>query len=128
MSDAEDVPLDFDGHEMQLVMPFVVCKSNDGPYDDDSFTAGWHCAQIDWALQVGELTGATRFGFTVRTASLPQFDLIGMRRGYTMTTVDWSEEPLGVSGDPAEDYANWQAATSEWTRIVYATTEDGDSQ
>jgi len=111
----EQVPRDAAGHEMQLVMPFVVCQSKGGPYDDESFTVGWHAARIDTALQWGELFGADQFTFTVRSPLLPQLDLIGMRYHYTMTTLPWPDDLADQMG--GEDTA--AAVRAEWTQIRY---------
>lgn len=72
-----------DGVEYALVMPFVVCQSVGGPYDDDAFVAGYQAGQIDAALKAGT---AGDLSLTVRTDLLPQLDLIAMRHGYIMTT------------------------------------------
>lgn len=71
-----------DDPEYALLMPFVVCASQCGPYDDASFTAGWECALVDAALAAGPI----RVTRTVLTESLPQYDLIAMRHGYRMET------------------------------------------
>lgn len=69
--------------EHDLVMPFVVCRSNGGPYDDDGFCAGWHLGQIDTELAV---VAPAILEVTVLTGSVPQLDLIAMRRGYAIDT------------------------------------------
>lgn len=64
----------------ELVMPFVCCTSEGGPYDDEAFVAGWECARIDSALA----RRPALYDATVREALLAQLDLIAMRRGYTL--------------------------------------------
>lgn len=79
-----------DDADYSLVMPFVVCRSQGGPYDDQSFVAGWEMGALD-ALLANFPT--RRFGRTVRTASMPQVELIAMRYGYTVeaeTTDEWT--------------------------------------
>lgn len=71
-----------------LVMPFVVCQSQGGPYDDVPFVAGYECAMVD-GLLLQEVEMLER---TVRTANVPQLDLIAMQRGYVMAT-EASEDP-----------------------------------
>jgi len=70
--------------EFGLVYPFVVCESNGGPYDDQSFVAGWECAQVDAHLKQAAGRNAVGYGPSVRTANLPQIDLIAMHNGFEM--------------------------------------------
>lgn len=73
-----------------LLMPFTVCASNGGPYEDDAFTAGFRLGQL-WA----ELSRKERPVFK-RDVSAPcaqQADLMAMSWGYTMTPL--SEEHEG---------------------------------
>ena len=67
--------------EYELAMPFVLCASAGGPYDDDAFVAGWECCKIDHLLENGRFAVTEE---TVRTDNLPQLDLIAMRYGFTM--------------------------------------------
>lgn len=93
-----------------LVMPFVVCQSKGGPYQDDAFCAGWQCGEIDKALEVAAATQAqTVYIEQARTALIPQLELIGMRYGfgYQLADVsaqypDWcqytfSKQPIGLT-------------------------------
>lgn len=85
----DDDPSEFDGYE--LVMPFVVCQSNGGPYDDAAFVAGGNLAAIDALLAVNRVgfgggIGATRFEGHVNTDCLPQLDLICMKHQMVATT------------------------------------------
>ena len=68
-----------------LVMPFVVCRSRGGPYDDQAFTAGWWCGQADTTLSAAP-EECDRLSFSVGVPSLlaPQLDLIAMSRGFTL--------------------------------------------
>lgn len=79
-----------DGNEFGLVMPFVACTSQGGPYDDDSFVAGFTCAFIEAMM-------AEPHGYTIERAVppalLPQLDLIAMRHGWTLTSLPWEEAP-----------------------------------
>ena len=69
--------------QFELVMPFVVVTSKGGPYDDEAFVAGWSCAVIDQALAALAPWRAT-FQRTVRTAVVPQVDLIAMKHEYAL--------------------------------------------
>jgi len=65
-------------------MPFVVCSSSGGPYDDDAFVAGYHLGQLDERLRHGLVVDEI---VTLRSDSLPQFDLIAMRHGLFYSAV-----------------------------------------
>lgn len=84
-----------------LVMPFVVCASKGGPYDDVAFTAGYECGMLDVVLELAAANpDGHRIERTVRTASLAQVDLLAMRHGYVLDSEAWPECP------------------DEWTRVV----------
>ena len=84
--------------EYGLVMPFVVVQSAGEPYDDDSFASGFHAGRIDvWlkVLPVLEMLGG-EFATPpemVRSALVPQLDLIAMRHGFLLTAKPWDEHP-----------------------------------
>jgi len=78
------------GAEFGLLMPFVVCQSQGGPYEDEAFVAGFTCAFIE-ALMTHPL-GST-IQRPVPPALLPQLDLIAMRHGWTMSSEPWDEAP-----------------------------------
>jgi hypothetical protein len=100
-----------EGDGYDLVMPFVVCQSNGGPYDDDAFVAGFQAGEIDQALKAATTVSAATVRFpTVRTALLPQLELIAMNRGFPKVLVDRSEE-----------YPEWSDVT-----FVAAGEVDGD--
>lgn len=72
-----------DGH-YELVMPFVLAKSNGGPFDDAAFVAGMTCGALDQELA---MTAALHTLPCERYVGLPlmkQVDLIAMRHGYTL--------------------------------------------
>lgn len=81
--------------EYGLVMPFVVCASQGGPYEDDAFVGGYECGQIDTALSLRQPIGYRQ----VHTTSLPQLDLIAMRHGYRLLKGEdndgWTEISVG---------------------------------
>lgn len=78
-----------DDLEYQIVMPFVVCKSVGGPYEDHAFCAGYALGAVDQYLSI-ELPDL--YDITIRTASLPQLDLLAMRHGYVMTQQEGDDE------------------------------------
>lgn len=55
MSDEMDQPQP--DEELELVVPFIVCASKGGPFDDDSFVAGFRCGEIDKALAAARVAG-----------------------------------------------------------------------
>lgn len=70
-----------------LEMPFVVCSADGrGPYDDEAFSAGYQTGELHMTLLQG---GIAELETQVRTATLPQLDLIAMRSGFSLTA-----EPL----------------------------------
>lgn len=78
MSDHEEP-----GHERWgLVMPFVVCSSKGGPYEDTAFVAGYQAGGIDMALAAQSAISGEGMRVTVYTALVPQLDLIAMRHGF----------------------------------------------
>jgi len=92
-----------DAH-LNLLIPFVVCTSKDGPYDDEAFAAGFACGEIHQALNQAACTGrvtALRFPI-VRAALLRQLDLIAMHHGFAMS----------AETDP--DYPQWSQVMFTW--------------
>lgn len=77
-----------------LAVPFVVRKTQGGPYDDTSFVAGFACGDIDRALTAIAAAGGNRATFTVRTDLVRQVELSAMYRGFpTVTAVVDAELP-----------------------------------
>jgi hypothetical protein len=91
--------------EWGLVFPFVVCRSNGGPYDDEAFVAGYQAGQISKALAAAAAVGADRCMFTVRTDLVPQLDLIAMHYGFSLEAKQIEE----TEGYPA--MPEWSGAT-----------------
>lgn len=69
-----------------LVIPFVACASQGGPYDDDAFAAGYQAGRIDHALAALVAVGGTELAATVRTDLVRQLDLIAMHHGFKAET------------------------------------------
>lgn len=78
--------------EFGLIMPFVVCQSNGGPYEDSSFVAGARFAKWDMLLK---LQPAMHQEYEP-VALVPQLDLLAMHLGYKMITEPWEESPEWV--------------------------------
>lgn len=76
--------------EFGLVMPFVVCATNGGPYEDEAFVAGHYLGTLH------EVLGTTRppdVENYVPTPLVPQIDLLAMHFNYTMFAQPWDEYP-----------------------------------
>lgn len=70
-----------------LVMPFVVCQSQGGTYDDEAFVAGYQAGRLDRALAVAAVNDTPTVRATVAAQLVPQLDLIGMHHGYPVCEV-----------------------------------------
>lgn len=68
--------------DYSLVMPFVVVTSEGGPYDDESFVAGFQSGRIYERMSQGE----AEFTEMVNPDLFRQCNLIARRYGYTMQT------------------------------------------
>jgi len=76
-------------------MPFVVCASNGGPYDDGPYCAGWEAGVLDVVLATAALGNRIHeLTRPVRTGNVPQLDLVAMQHGWTMETepTEWPDE------------------------------------
>jgi hypothetical protein len=70
------------GHgEYGLIMPFVGCQSQGGPYEDDAYVAGYEAGVLDSRL---EYEKPLQLHLMMHIDNLRQLDLIAMRRGYRM--------------------------------------------
>jgi hypothetical protein len=83
--------------EYGLVMPFVVCKSQGGPFDDEAFSVGYSLGLLDGELALLTAHSADPAPRWVRSSGMRQVDLIAMRHGYKMK----------YSEDPADDEWTW---------------------
>lgn len=75
--------------DFALVMPFVVCQSNGGPYEDAAFVAGAQFGQVQAELAAGPF----EVEHYVHSALAPQMDLLAMRYGYRFVSEPWDEHP-----------------------------------
>lgn len=77
--------------EYGLIMPFMVCASQGGPFDDAAFVAGVSFGQH--MTEVSVCPGATGWSAYVHPAMVPLYDLLAMRNGYVMSAEPWMEHP-----------------------------------
>jgi hypothetical protein len=81
----------------ELVMPFVVCASQGGPYEDQAFVAGYRLGLLSAELEEAEgHEDSEVFPLpvaAVRPADLPQVDLLAMRYGFTTRAEPWPDAP-----------------------------------
>ncbi len=75
------------------VMPFVLCRANGGPYDDEAFLSGWRLGDIDATLAG---PGIRALASSIHPRELDQADLIAMARGYRMLA-ERTSEPEWIS-------------------------------
>jgi len=72
--------------EFELAMPFVVCQSKGGPYDDAAYVAGWEGAYWDLELaRMGEFSTSYVIVASIHADNRPQIDLIAMKHSWTVT-------------------------------------------
>lgn len=74
-----------------LVMPFVVCQTQGGPYEDGAFVAGAWFGRLDSLLEEG--SREVIVDIAVPSPLVPQLDLLAMKHGYTLTATPWDEAP-----------------------------------
>ena len=98
MSDADEA-------EYGLVMPFVVCASDGGPYDDAAFVAGCRFGHDAEKVKLGG-RDVQSWGFVVMTPMVPQYDLLAMHHDFVMTSEPWEDHP------------------DEWTFVTFARSTE----
>jgi len=86
-------------HDYGLIMPFVVCRSKGGPYDDDAYVAGYEAGTLDMALSLSSSLPGSRLneGVPYHAENMPQVDLIAMRHGVTTETEDVGDGWVSVT-------------------------------
>jgi hypothetical protein len=85
---SDDLPEEED-LEHTLVMPFVVCSDQGGPFDSHSFVAGMRLADIQHKLS----TRPYEVREYVEPELVPQLDLLAMHEGYNFESRPWDEHP-----------------------------------
>lgn len=91
--------------EYELLMPFIVCASQGGPYDDEAFAAGFQLGRIYSDADAGAVMGVAPGPYTVPSACVAQVDLIAMKHGFTIARATDLDEPAG-----------WTAVVLAWAR------------
>jgi hypothetical protein len=92
--------MDFTGPEgvpEDLLMPFIVCKSNGGELDDDAFVVGMELGGLDANLRMCAAMNAfavpmPRF---IHSVGVKQLDLIAMQHGFVVEHEEWDGEGPG---------------------------------
>lgn len=80
--------------EFGLVMPFIACVSQGGPFQDRSFVAGFQAGQVYAQLKAARAAGATEVIACVDLHLTRQLELAGMDSGFpVMTAEPWGEAP-----------------------------------
>ena len=67
--------------EYGLVFPFVTCKSNGGPHDDESYAAGYEMGSLNMLLGNSQPHTHSQ---SIHTSNKAQADLIAMNHGYSI--------------------------------------------
>lgn len=93
MSDYDDEP----SPEYELRMPFVICKSNGGVYEDAPFVAGWRLGALDARMGMATTIDALPQPTYIQETELPQAELLAMKHGYMMTTDDSDGEWIHIT-------------------------------
>lgn len=79
-------------HEFGLVMPFIACESQGGPFDDGAFTAGAQLGQI--MAELAQMPAcADVYRRYVDTRLVAQLDLVAMDAGFILEHEAWDEYP-----------------------------------
>ena len=73
-----------------LVVPFVAVKSRGGPFDDDSYAAGWEMASLHAHLLNGQ---PDQHEQSLLRSNREQADLVAMHTGYTVKFEEVPEAP-----------------------------------
>ena len=88
--------------EFGLVMPFVVCQSKGGPYDDEAYVAGYEMGKLDEALRVMRELGWTKHARTLHADNREQADLLAMHHGFDVKFSPVGEGWLEATFRPGE--------------------------
>lgn len=102
------------GDEWGLVMPFAVCASNGGPYDDEAYVAGFEMGALQARLRAARHHGLGLPEVVIHRDNVPQADLIAMEVGARM-----------IEGWP-EDHGLDNVTVAEWARLRFEWTVAGD--
>jgi hypothetical protein len=95
-----------DGPEATMIMPFVACQTNGGPFDDGSFSAGFAAGQLWAELECGDVPSDR----PILVELADQMDLIAMNFGYRMEVLVEAETEL-----------------AEWMMVRFVPESDTDA-
>lgn len=76
-------------HQMELVMPFLCCQDQGGPYDATAFVSGCRFGEFQTKLRLHPIELADY----VFPEMVAQYDLLAMKEGYAMKAEPWDEQP-----------------------------------
>lgn len=97
-----DGTVDPEEGEYELVMPFVVTKSNGGPFDDSAFVAGCTCGALRQELTMTKALNTLPHERYIDARLIRQADLIAMHHGYVLK--------LGE----IDEASGWQRVAFDW--------------
>lgn len=80
-----------EGSDYEVVMPFVVCDDHGGPYESDSFVAGFYLGEATAIIRLCQSNVLYRRW--VPTPLVPQLDLLAMKENAHMRSTPWEEFP-----------------------------------
>lgn len=94
-----------DDVEFGLVMPFVVCQSKGGPYDDEAYVAGYEAGRLDALMSISPLLPGARIneGVPYHSDNMPQIDLIAMQHGVIVESEDLGDGWTSVTFSAPSD-------------------------
>lgn len=92
--------------DFNLIMPFVVCQSKGGPYDDNAYVAGYEAGALDQGLRaLNAIRAVPTLPYLIHADNRPQVDLIAMRRGFSVIFVEtadgWCEATFSKAAVPS---------------------------
>lgn len=73
-----------DDGEYELAMPFILCRSEGGPYDDAAFVAGSTIGALEAEFSFCRMLSSVPHSRHMNDNYLDQADLVAMRHGFSM--------------------------------------------
>lgn len=104
---------DEDDTEYEMLMPFIACKSQGGPFDDDAFIAGHEIGVLWIRLAAVKVFEALPITATVRRDLLPQVDLMAMHYELALTENEMDPEIYD-----AQTIAEWAMITFDYSHAT----------
>jgi hypothetical protein len=85
-------------HEHELMVPFVVCQSQGGPFEDHAFVNGCRYTELRHRVSIWRPLALVSFE---NPDLRPQLELLAMEFGYELTTEphdeDWEKVTFSIS-------------------------------